>query len=582
MLSDVLISTWEQVRALARRGTPLLAMELRVHSRQGRTYVFRALYVVLLLLYVALIWENAVSLAHAQSGQAWSQTIMADVAQSVTRNVLVFQLIAGQAAAIILMCGAFSDEFAHGRLPALLTTPLSNAQVVAGKYLSRLVQLLVLMLATLPVLAIVRLFGGVSWLFLLGGTFLALVAALFTAAVTLLNSLKFPKPHLAASRSVPAGLLVSVVGLGCLLLTPQSSAWVLWFVSVAGLAATVAAVHYGRLEFPLAVRRAVGDWRMHPTPSMLDKSYVNYAYLPSVPDEKDVLSRGFKHSGDVTNILGDIDRVRGNPLFWKATRRLNRSLSVKQLLGGVVAFLLFFYGAALTAGGLTSATFHMGALGMVMGAVAVWCGFLAACSISMEKETGFWPLVLATPMDSSAIFLQRVRVVVDRSWLLFAAAGLHLVAFMAAGVLHAAAVAQVLVALTWAAVFVVAVGMYSSARARTTTGAMLRTVSVLSALWLGVPLLAYLLGALAGGGVQEAMRWVMASSPFVQLWVALSGGIEQSGQFAPMTWRDSGGNELMSVSHVMLMTTLWATVHGAAAVWLIHATVRSFRRRAYD
>jgi len=583
MSSGTVTSMWESLRSLARRGTPLFAMELRAHSRQGRTYAFRAIYVILLAVYVALLWQGAVSQAHAESGQAWERGIMADVGQRVTRNVLAFQFLAGQAAAIVLMCGAFSDEFARGRLPALLTSPLTDTQVVAGKYLSRLVQLLVLMLATLPVLAVVRLFGGVPWLFLLGGTALSLTAALFTAAITLLNSLKYSKPHQAALWTLPVVVFLCVsVAVACY---TQPMAWALTlrmaFLGAACLAGTLVVMHFCRLAFPRAVRQAVGDWRRHAGPDL--QKYKDHVYLPPVPDEVDVLSRGFKHAGSVEEILGPIDRVRGNPLFWKATRRrLRQPISPKLLLATIGVFVFYFYGGVLSVGGASAVNFHVGVLGVLMAVSVLWCGFLSACSIVMDKESGFWPLVLASPMDSFTIFTQRVRVIFRRSWLILAMAGGHTLVFAAALVLYPLVLLQVPVALAWAVLFTVAMGMYCSVRSRTTPAAVLATFSVLGALWLGVPLLAYLLADLAGGGfLRDAMHWLMAASPFTHLHAGLSGSVEHAGQFAPMTWRD-GGELVMPAGQFLFMMTFWTTAYLVASVWLIHATIRSFRRRVYE
>jgi len=580
----VLTTTWEQVCALARRGTPVFALELRVHSRQRRTFAFRAVYVGLLLLYVALLWQGVVSQARAESGQAWSQSIMADVGQRVTQNVLIFQFLAGQAAAVILMCGAFSDEFARGRLPALLTTPLTDTQVVAGKFLSRLVQLLVLMLATLPVLAVVRLFGGVPWMFLLGGTGLSLTAAMFTGSVTLLNALRHPQPHAAALRSIGWGVCVFVVAWFAGFSQPMTlpTAVLMAVVSVAGLAAAVVVVIYVcRVEFSKAVRRAVGDGRTGP--SLMDlRQYMDRVYLPVVPGEEDITSsHGISHVGYFRE-EGDsspVGRAQNYPPFWKAMRQLGRSTGFRPLLLAVVCIYVAVFLTVNTA----SPGFHLFVLGALLSVVAIWCGFQAACVIAMDKESGFWPLVLSTPMDSWTIFAQRARVIFRRSWMLLAAAGAHVAGFAVAGVLHPAAVVQLPIVLAWAALFVVAVGVYCSARGRTTTGAVLATFTTLSVLWLGAPLLAVLLGNLVepGGWWYGATLWLSAASPFTHLRAGLSGCVEHAGPFAPMTWCD-GSETLMPAGRFLLLTTFWTTAYAVASVWLIHTTVRSFRRRVYE
>ena len=565
----------------------MFALELRVHSRQRRTYAFRAVYVGLLMLYVALLWQGVTSQALAESGQAWSRSIMADVGQRVTRNVLIFQFLAGQAAAVILMCGAFSDELARGRLAALLTTPLSDTQVVAGKFLSRLVQLLVLMLATLPVLAVVRLFGGVPWLFLLAGTWLSLTAALFTASMTLLSALRHPKPHTAAlwaSGWVPCVFLVAWLVEFTQPMTPPTII-VTAIVGVAALTGAFVVVgHFCRVEFGKAVRRAVGDWRTEA--NLLDlRQYMDRVYLPSVPGEEEITSSyGISHVGNLRpeDVPRPVERVRDHPMFWKAARRMNR-LPPGPLLTAVAVGLTVVYAMALAAGGASSPGFHAGVLYTLLAAAMVACGFQAACSIAMDKETGFWPLILSTPMDSWTIFVQRARLMFQRSWVFWAAAGAHVVVFAVAGVLHWSTLLQVPVLLAWSTLFVAAVGVHCSARCRTMTAAVLATFVTLAALWLGTPLLADLLGRLVprDGWLYDATLWLAAASPFTHLRACLSGSIAVEGEFAPMVWRN-GGNDLLAAGRFLLLTTFWITVYVAMSVGLICVTVRSFRRRVYE
>ena len=71
------------------------------------------------------------------------------------------------------------------RESVLLMTPINGWQIVAGKLFSRLLTALLLIGLSLPVLALVRLLGGVELGQMFGVICLCAVTALFGAAVGL-------------------------------------------------------------------------------------------------------------------------------------------------------------------------------------------------------------------------------------------------------------------------------------------------------------------------------------------------------------------------------------------------------------
>jgi ABC-type transport system involved in multi-copper enzyme maturation permease subunit len=100
-----------------------------------------------------------------------------------------FQFLALQLVAIVLMSTAISEEIHHGTLGTLMTTPITGLQIVGGKLASRLWHLVVLLAISLPVLTLVRIFGGVSWTFVVSSTCITLSTALFLGSVSLYFSI---------------------------------------------------------------------------------------------------------------------------------------------------------------------------------------------------------------------------------------------------------------------------------------------------------------------------------------------------------------------------------------------------------
>ena len=95
-----------------------------------------------------------------------------------------------QLLAIIMLSTAISDEVYHRTLGLLMTTPISGLQIVMGKLLSKLLQLVLLLGISLPILAIVRVLGGVSWGYLLSSLCVTLTAAIFAGSLSLLFSVR--------------------------------------------------------------------------------------------------------------------------------------------------------------------------------------------------------------------------------------------------------------------------------------------------------------------------------------------------------------------------------------------------------
>ncbi len=121
---------------------PIFDKELRVSSRRRRNYALRFFYILLLTVFVAIVWWSEVK----YGGSAVIQrSRMQAAAQQIVVTISVFQFIAMQLLAIIMLSDAISDEIYHRTLGLLMTTPISGLQIVMGKLLSKLLQLVLLL-----------------------------------------------------------------------------------------------------------------------------------------------------------------------------------------------------------------------------------------------------------------------------------------------------------------------------------------------------------------------------------------------------------------------------------------------------
>ncbi len=172
---------------------PFLDKEMRVSSRHRRNYLLRSIYVIALLFFVAITWKNVVVLNRSMTFQ---RSRLAEVGRMITVTIIQFQFIATQLIAVILFCNSISNEIYHRTLGVLLTTPVTSFQIVMGKLLSKLFQILLLISISLPLLAIIRIFGGVSWDYIVTSLSITLVAVIFAGSLSLLFSVIFRRTYI--------------------------------------------------------------------------------------------------------------------------------------------------------------------------------------------------------------------------------------------------------------------------------------------------------------------------------------------------------------------------------------------------
>ena len=179
-------------------GGPIFTKELIVSSRRRSNYFVRFAYPILMSLFVASIWASV----YSYKNSIFMIAQMAQIGIHVTRVVIWFQFIAVQILAILMLSTAISDEIYHKTLGVLMTTPISSFQIVFSKLLSKLFQLLLIVAISLPILSIVRVFGGVPWDCVLSSLCITLTAAIFAGSMSLFFSIYSRQSHFVIGRTL--------------------------------------------------------------------------------------------------------------------------------------------------------------------------------------------------------------------------------------------------------------------------------------------------------------------------------------------------------------------------------------------
>ena len=135
---------------LPRLTGPIFDKEMRVSSRRRRNYVLRFLYIGIFTVLVAAVWAEHV--AYNRSS-VYQTSRMASAGVTLVVTVLWFEFLAAQVIAAVMLSTSISDEIYKRTLGVLMTTPIGSFQIVLGKLTSKLLQIVLLLAISLPLLA---------------------------------------------------------------------------------------------------------------------------------------------------------------------------------------------------------------------------------------------------------------------------------------------------------------------------------------------------------------------------------------------------------------------------------------------
>ena len=176
---------------MARWGAgPVFAADCLTTARRWQVYAGRVLLVTGVLLGLTLVWLGRFSGREfttlqqlAEVGSAFFHTIMG------VELVLVLMLVPAATA------GAICQDKMRGGLTLMMVTDLSDAEIVLGRFASRLATVLGVVACGLPVLAIAATLGGVDPGDALGGSMVIVGVAVLGVGVSMTFSVWATKPH---------------------------------------------------------------------------------------------------------------------------------------------------------------------------------------------------------------------------------------------------------------------------------------------------------------------------------------------------------------------------------------------------
>lgn len=585
---------------LSRLTGPIFDKELRVSSRRRRNYILRFFYPICLTLFVALVWVYTVDIS---GSVVYRASRMAEAATTIIATIIGFQFVAIQIIAVIMLSSAISDEIQHQTLGTLMTTPISSFQIVLGKLFSKLLQLILLLVISLPLMAIVRVFGGVPWKFVVTGLCITLTAGLFAGSLSLFLSVGLSRAYAVMIKTffLLFVLFAFVPVLGYYLfdkLLPSMSTETQFTLLMYFNPFVALQYSFNRMAMPVGF---TFHWPIHCL-IMLTASTLLLAYTIRVVRRIAIrqatgdlnLSRKKIRSGKSKNSSSQshppvvssatLRPVKGQAVCWKESRtsliKGGRRKGMIGLAAAVIA-LLATYGMQWHNRILDEGYVHNTYISIFMFMGLIYTIVISATSITTEKESRTWPLLLTTTLNDWQILFGKAYGVLRRClpiWLFLIG---HLLLFIARKYIHVLALVYMPLVIISTLVFLMGSGLYFSARCKRTSSAVISNLGLVLILWMVIP---FILGILSETTLDvDSFYWSINMNPVVQTEVIIpaTAGARNATRNVhalnfrwPMGgWKTAGDTNILVIGYTLLYCLL-----GVFLTW--RAKVR-FRRNIF-
>lgn len=483
-----------RLRALSPFG-PILGKELRVASRRKRNHVLRVAYLAALLLILLMAYASVGD--YGGTGVAAQVDRQSRLGLAFFATFTLFSVIAMLVIGPVLTSTAIGAERTHKTLHVLLMTPMTAWQIVAGKLTSRLFIAVALLGLSLPVLALVRLLGGVELGQMGAALLVAAAAGAFSAALGLWLSTLITRAYavILAAYAILAVLYLFLPFVMTMSMRLTGTSAVYWWYAITNPVYAASMVVWGGSGLPGPRAAPAWGWavfshsigalllvllaaralrRQQLREGQIDSSLTNVGYtletLPAEPIEPPSVGHGAISPAGVTQASASGQ----NPIAWRELRQpmFNRRW-LRRLVRSAAALVLgSIYALIGAAGGLDEEAPQF-AFGVLFNAI-VWLlvTVLSATAIAQEKESDTWTLLLATPLSGGKIVLGKLWGLIWRLRWVFAVVAAHFAVFAACAVISWTTAAAV-VAVIFAFNFVwMSTGLYLSLRVAKVTVAV--------------------------------------------------------------------------------------------------------------
>jgi len=573
---------------------PIFDKELRVASRRRRNYLLRSAHVILLTFLLVSAW---ISILHTNYARGTARiAYLAQISQQLALVIVWAQFALTQLLALLMLSNAVSEEIASRTLGVLLTTPITALQIVLGKLLSRLLQLFLLIAVSLPLLAIIRVFGGIPWDYLVTSLAITTTAMIFNALLSLYLSIHCKRPYVV--------ILIALFILAFLYaFVPLVAFWIMGnvmpdrhvanmislsnpFFCLAKYTDAMMSARPGRWTWFLS-------WPMHCTIMLAASAFLlaravravrhaalqqinghcSPAHTPTAPSSDYAASPTTSRPLRQRRQSADLRAVQGCPLLWRERHRPCLRRRTVWIISTLAALILFgSYIAIEDESSLTYTDIQTAYAFVFLALGALVTAVLPATTITNEKEARSWPILLTTPLTPTNIICAKGLGALRRClpvWIPFA---LHLVIFIAIGYIRPIALLLFAFIATGITLFLTGTGLYFSARFKKTTTAVIANLLLPLTLWLfSIPIVALI--ALAARN-ENFIKPLLKLHPFAHAGFVMEATVRSS-FYLTFNWSDplNGRKATSAILALAFFTFLYAAT-GFFAAYRAQARLR--------
>jgi ABC-type transport system involved in multi-copper enzyme maturation permease subunit len=500
---------------------PIFGKDVRVLGRHRGTYLIRALYPLVLLALLSMVYLAASSEANSNSSGAARLQTLQEIAPYLALFIAWTQYAVLLFVAAALTAPSICDERRTRTLASLMTTPMNAPQIIMGKLSSRLVHLIILGFVSLPFLLGIRVFGGLDAEAVLAFVTITLSSTLLMAALGTLAStwsrkpagavalalflflgISFGPPILIAVASINSGgpppdelfALSSPLAMGVVSFSvsgegpPIPIADLSQANAVVNLALAVAAVFFAAIS----LRSVMMSERALEAPKRSSKRARRRAAaaasttpaadpLPGAPSDPPA---GTPAPAEVF-----VDRdsvVSDNPLRWREFRQpvlgSRRMLVIASCIVG--ALLLWLYSEVSPKKDEPHNVVAM--IGMVL--LVLQAAIISTSTITGEKDASTWLTLLTTPLSGRQILFPKLFGSFRKLWFISAIIGADLALGVLLGAVHPILLLHLAIIIAATGVFLCGTGVFFSLLFRRSASATFINILLAAALWMGLPM----------------------------------------------------------------------------------------------
>jgi ABC-type transport system involved in multi-copper enzyme maturation permease subunit len=464
--------------------------------------------------------------------------------------------------------------------------------------------LILLMAISLPLLAIVRVMGGVPWNYLISSLCITLTTVIFVGSLSLFFSI--------FSRRTYVVIIVTIITLGVIFALLPLCLYAVWdltnstipersMVDVLFVPNPYCTMFFNTIVM-MEPRAAAGMpaflWPIHCGIMLVVSALLLFVSVIIVRKvalrqatgqldgsaSKRRSRRAAKGAEAKEQVFaGSIRRVVGPPIIWKELRapifRHHKILTCILASIGLILLVGTYY---LFAKMLDEEETHAAYAMIFLGVGMLFTIVLPATSITTEVESRCWPILLATPLEDKDILLGKFVGTLRRcfpAWLLLFG---HIIAFSLFGFIHPFAILQTGILAIWIAVFLSGTGLYFSSRFKHTTTAVLMNFALAAALWAILPLLLAIIASINSPFTHDARDLTEAyidTNPFVHMgniMIATAGSRAHS--IGNYYWPGRGTKDAADSTVWMLTCMVGYIVIGSLFAWRAKC---QFRRKIF-